>query len=302
MRIMITGGTGLIGNYLAQELGNDQHEIMVLTRDSQRTRIPGGANGIRWDGRTSRGWYDLINKDTVIINLAGEPLRTFRWTERHKARVLGTRIETARAVLKGIHEAPEKPRLLIQPSYVGFFGNRGDEILNDKSAPGEGYRADACKIWERASNGVEVRRVILRMGHVLSPRGGLLPGMRFAALLGGKRFGTGEQYMSWVHIEDVLNTIRHVLNTDTMSGTYNVTSPSPSTNQEFMDALHRVSHFPKLINVPDWMINAVLGVDQASVVMDSQRVIPERLMAEGFRFKYDDVEWALRQLLRGGGR
>lgn len=304
MRIMISGATGMIGLYVAEELANEGHQVVALTRDSQRLRIPAGAQGMRWDGRTSRGWHNVIDSDTVIINLAGEPVRAWRWSQRHKERILGTRIETARAVLRGINDSHEKPRLLIQPSYVGYFGDRGDEVLTETSAPGEGFRADACKIWERATNGIETqtRRVILRMGHVLSPDGGLLPGMRLAAFFGGKRIGTGEQYLSWVHIDDVLQVIRYVIKTESASGIYNVTSPHPCTNQQFMDALWEVKHTARLMNLPDWMVYAALGKEQASVVMESQRVMPQRLTDEGFRFKYDDIEWALRHLLRGKRR
>lgn len=301
MRIMITGGTGLIGHALAQALGNDGHKIVVLTRDSQRNRIPAGADGVRWDARGTRGWGNLIDKDTVIINLAGEPVRARRWSERHKERVLGTRIETARAVLRGINESPIKPRLLIQPSYVGYYGDRGDEILTEQSAPGEGFRAESVKVWERATNGIEAqtRRVIFRMGHVLSTEGGVLPGLRFAALLGGRYLGDGTQYVSWLHIEDVVYAVRYALKNENVSGLYNLTAPTPCTNQELMDALRRVRRFPALINMSEGLVNLALGDEQARVVLDSQRVLPERLTGEGFRFKYEEIEWALRQLLRG---
>lgn len=303
MRIMITGATGMIGIYLAEELGKEGHDVIALTRDSQRMRIPAGAKGMRWDGRTTRGWLELLNPDTAIINLAGEPLRAFRWSQRHKERVLGTRIETARAVLRGIHEAPNKPRLLIQPSYIGYFGDRGDEILTESSPPGSGgFRAEASKVWERATNGVETRRVILRMGHVLYDEGGVLPGLRFAALIGGTRIGKGSQYFSWVHIEDVLNALRHVLKQEVPGGVYNLTAPNPCTMDELMAALHNVGHYPKLRAIPNWALNLALGKEQATVLTDSTRAVPDRLTKEGFRFKYDEIEWALRQLLRGKKR
>ncbi|MBE2266966.1 MAG: TIGR01777 family protein [Anaerolinea sp.] len=302
MRVIITGGSGLIGSHLARSLGNDGHQIIVLSRDSQRNRIPAGAQGVRWDGSTPRGWGHLIDKDTAIINLAGEPIRAFRWSERHKQRILGTRIEVARAVLQAVKDAREKPRVIIQPSSTGYFGDRGDEILTDASGPGSGFRADACKLWERGVPAGDTRRVIARMGFVLSPDGGFLPAMRFAALMGGKQFGTGQQYISWVHLEDVIAAIRFFMLTDSTSGVYNVTAPQPCTNAEFMTALHSVTHLPSVLEFRDWMINAALGKEQAVVVTDSQRVIPERLTQAGFRFKYTEIEWTLRQLLRGSGR
>jgi hypothetical protein len=252
-----------------------------------------------WDALTSAGWGDLINGDTVIVNLAGENVANWRWTRTHRRIVLQSRLDTSRAVCTAIEKATEKPRALLQASAVGFYGSRGSMAIGEITPPGDGWRAEVCKLWEAETDPVEamgVRRVLLRIGIVLDPRGGALPPLLLAHRLLGSRLGSGEQWIPWVHNADVATAITALIAADDDAGPVNIVAPTPVTNAGFMRALARVRRWPALIPVPGWALWLALG-EMATSVLDSQRVYPAALQAAGFDFAYPQVDDALRDLL-----
>ncbi|MBL8131002.1 MAG: TIGR01777 family oxidoreductase [Anaerolineae bacterium] len=296
MRIIITGGSGLIGHRLSYWMVREEHEVIVLSRNSQAKRMPPNVQGARWDGYSSFGWGHLIDENTVIVNLAGESLTGWRWTKRHKQRVMGSRIDTTEAVGEAIARAPRKPALLIQASTVGYYGSRGDDILSESAPAGKGFLADVCEEWEEIAAQIGVQTAILRMGFVLSRDGGFLKPMRTAARLLTRQFGDGSQWLSWVHIDDAVHAISHLIRQKKSEGVYNLTAPNPVTNVDFMKMLSHTMGAPRLIGVPTWALNLMMG-EQSAVLLYSQRVLPNRLLETGYRFKYPTLDIALDQLL-----
>src|SRR5688500_1312392 len=235
MRVIITGGSGLIGRNATNLLAKAGHEVVVLSRKPDKLRdLPHGAKAQAWDAATGEGWFELVNANTVIVNLAGENLAHWRWTKKHKAKVVESRMAAARAVVDAIRRSRRTPRLVIQASAVGYYGNRGDEELTEFSSAGEGFLAELCKQWEKAIPvAVPGRRAFLRFGVVLSRRGGAFPPMLWASRFGVSRMGSGKQWFPWVHEDDVASAIRFLMLNETISGPFNIVAPESVTFREF---------------------------------------------------------------------
>lgn len=305
MRIIITGGTGLIGRKLATSLLPDGHEVIILSRSpGGATRIPAGARLEIWDGKTAQGWGELADGAGAIINLAGESLGGTgflppRWTVALKQKIFESRSNSALACIEAIRAAKKKPEVLIQSSAIGYYGAQHDEILTEDSPAGTDFQAQVCIAWEASSSEVEdmgIRRVLLRTGLVMDHNEGIFP--RFALpyrLFAGGPFGDGKQWMSWVHIDDEVAAIRYLLQQKSLSGPYNIAAPNPVRNKEFGQVLGRVLHRPSLIPVPAFAVKMMLG-EVATLALDGQRVIPKRLQEAGFSFKYENLEDALRDI------
>ena len=302
MRIIISGGTGMIGQQLVPELAALGHEVYVLTRnvaDKSNLFVP-SVQFAQWDAISSTGWGHLINKDTVLINLAGENVANWRWTLTHKRIVLRSRLDATRAMVEAINQASEKPRALLQASAVGYYGSRGQLSIGEITPAGDGWRAEVCKLWEAESDPVldaGVRRVLLRIGIVIDVSGGALPPFLLGALFMGGRLGGGDQWVPWVHNADVAGAIIHLLNDETVEGAVNVTSPAPVTNEEFFQAIGRVRRWPTFIPVPAWALQLALG-EMATTVLDSQRVYPALLQERGYNFRFAHLDDALRHILK----
>lgn len=298
MRILVTGGTGLIGVPLCHKLASSGHEVIVLTRNpaahagrlSRRVRLE------QWDGRTPAGWGHLLTGQTAIINLAGENPAHWRWTPAHRKRVLESRLHAAQAIAEAIHSAAQPPCVLLQASAVGYYGDCGDDLVIEASPPGDDWRAQVCVAWEDATAGLDVRRCLLRIGIVLDSQGGALPAMLLASRLYGKCMGSGKQWIPWIHTHDVARSIHFLLDEPKASGVFNLTAPHPETNRHLMQALSSITARPPLLPVPAWALWLALG-EMATTVLDSQRVLPERLLALGFHFQFDSLVDALRHLL-----
>jgi uncharacterized protein (TIGR01777 family) len=297
MRVIILGGTGLIGHRLSYWLVREQHEVIVLSRNSQAKKMPPNVQGARWDGYSTFGWGHLLDANTVLINMAGHNPFNWRWTNAHKRRVLHSRLDTTQAVLEAIAEAPVKPALLIQASAVGFYGDRGDAAVTEADKAGEGWRAEVCVEWEGLLRNPPIRTCILRIGVALSREGGFLPPMQTAARLLVRHMGDGEQWVPWVHIDDVAHVSSFLIANPNTSGVYNVTAPQPVTNAGFMAALSHAMGAPRLLPVPSWALRLGMG-EQAGVLLDSQKVLPDRLLKAGYRFKYPSIDLALDYLLK----
>lgn len=307
MRYIVTGGTGLIGRGLTSNLVADGHEVIILSRNPARAiGSPAGVRVERWDGSTATGWGNLIEGTDGIINLASENIAgdswfSIRWTKERKKQILDSRINAGKAVNEAIRLAKKKPKILIQPSAVGYYGTQnGDTQLTEDSSHGSDYLSQVCQLWESVNQEVEafgVRRVVLRTGVVLSTQGGSLSRqmLPFKMFVGGP-IGRGRQWISWIHITDVISAIRFLIENENAYGAVNLTSPQPLTNAEFSHVLGRVMNRPDLIPIPDFLFKIIFG-EVAMILLEGQRVIPKHLLEMGFQFKFPDIELALRNLL-----
>lgn len=300
MRVIITGGTGLIGQNLATELKSGGHEVIILSRNPDKATGPEGIPVKKWDGVSSVGWLDLVDANTAIVNLAGAGIGDGRWTDERKAAILNSRVNAGQAVSEAVAEAHHQPKVVVQASAVGYYGPCGDEEITEEAAVGHDFLADVCLQWEASTAGVEangVRRVVIRTGVVLSLDGGafprLLTPMKF--FIGGP-LGSGEQWFPWIHMQDQVKAIRFLIENEQASGVYNLSAPHPVTNGEFVHHMGKVLNRPAMLPAPSFALKMLLG-EMATLVLDGQRVIPSRLVAAGFTFDYAEARPALQALL-----
>jgi uncharacterized protein (TIGR01777 family) len=307
MKIIITGGSGLIGRRLTKNLTQNGHEVVILSRTpSKLSALPSGASVVQWDAKSSTGWEDEAEKADAIVNfaganLAGEGFFPTRWSEDRKRLLYDSRINSGNAVVEAVTKAETKPKVVIQASAIGYYGPRGDEKITEESSPGSDYLARICVDWESSSEEVEkfgVRRVVIRSGIYLTPDDGalmrlLLPFKLFA----GGPFGDGQQWYSWIHPTDEVEAIRFLIEHPDASGVFNLTSPNPEKNRDFAKILGRVMKRPSFMPVPGFALKTLFG-EVTTVVLDGQRVLPERLQELGFSFKFPNLESALQDLLK----
>jgi uncharacterized protein (TIGR01777 family) len=301
MRIVIAGGSGLIGRAVAADLAAAGHEIVVLSRDPARHgALPQGVRAERWDGRSAAGWAALLDREAAILNLAGEGIAAGRWTAERKRRIRASREESSRAVVEAVRQAAVRPRVLLQGSAVGYYGPTGDEPVTENHPPGDDFLAETCAAWEAASAEVEslgVRRVLLRTGIVLARAGGALPQMVRPFRLGlGGPLGGGRQWMPWIHLADEVEAIRFLLEHDGASGPWNLTAPHPVTNRDFSRALAKALHRPSLLPAPRLALRLLLG-EMSDMLLHGQRGLPRRLLDAHYLFRFPNLEPALRDLL-----
>ncbi len=306
MRILIAGGTGLIGRALIDLLLSDGHELVVLSRAPERANLPSQVVVERWDARSAQGWGALVEEVDAVVNLAGESIAgtgpiPARWTAARKRRILESRLLATQAIVEAIQQARSKPAVLVQGSAVGYYGGRKDDALLDEEAPpGHDFLAEVAVQWEAASAPVEtmgVRRALARTGLVLSNQGGSLPAIirPFRVFLGGP-LGDGSQWWPWIHIKDEVRALRFLLSHEEAQGAFNLVAPHPVTNREFSRVLGRVLHRPALLPTPAWVLRLALG-EMSTLLLEGQRAVPKRLLDLGFAFEFPDLEGALRDLL-----
>ncbi len=291
MRILLTGATGFIGQRLGKELVRAGHEVVALVRAT--TSLPFPAEQRLWKNPGT-----LENIDS-IIHLAGESIGKKRWSEEQKSKILLSRTESTKDLWKLVAEAKgRKPKVLVASSAIGFYGDREDEALNENSKPGAGFLANTCSAWEKESlrfREILPRVVILRTGVVLGKDGGALTEMLpiFRKGLGGK-LGSGNQWMSWIHIEDIVALYQFALEQASMDGIYNAVAPNPVTNREFTKSLGEVLKVPTFFAVPAFALKLAVG-EMSELLLGSQRVT-EKLRALGFVFRYGKLKEALKSL------
>ena len=301
MRVIIAGGTGLIGRFLTDSLAADGHEVVILSRGPARARaLPAGVLVEHWNGRTVEGWAHWVNSAGAVVNLAGTNLASGRWTATRKQLIRDSRLNAGRALVQAIEGAVHKPRVLIQSSGVGYYGFHGEELVQEEDTAGTDYLARFAVDWEASTAAAEtlgVRRVVIRSGAVLTTQGGALPKMMlpFKFFAGGP-VGSGKQGFSWIHVGDEIGAIRFLIDCDSAQGPFNLVSPQPTTNAEFGRVLARVMKRPFFMPVPAFMLRLVLG-ELSSVLLEGQRAIPKRLGELGFPFRFPDAESALTDLL-----
>lgn len=293
MNILITGGTGFIGTPLTRELRSNGHSVTVTTRSKTVAK-----DKLTWNPP------DLIPQDVIstfdaVINLAGEPIAPQRWSKERKSRILSSRINTTTALVEAMKNVNARPKVLVSASAIGYYGSHGDEYVTEDTPPADDFLADVCKQWEAAAYkalDMGVRVVTVRIGGVLEADGGALPQMAlpFKFFLGGP-IGSGRQWFSWIHRDDIIGIIKFALENESISGPLNLTAPTPVTNKEFSRALGRVLRRPSIVAVPGFVIKLTLG-ELGAVLLTGQRVLPEKVMKAGYRFKYSDVSEALKAI------
>lgn len=306
MRVIITGGTGLIGKALANSLARDHHEVIVLTRNTNKTS--GFENSVRvvgWDAKTSSGWGELVDGAGAIVNLAGESINgdgflPSRWTAERKRRITDSRVNAGQAVAEAVQKVKNKPGVVIQASAVGYYGPTGDEEITEESPMGSDFLAEVCKVWEASTAEVEqmgVRRAIIRTGLPLSMEGGVLTRLHLLTFLGGGGpIAGGRHYFPWIHIKDEIRAIRFLIDTPEASGPFNLSAPNPVTQREFARVLGKVMRRPSFVPTPGFAFTLAFG-EVGKLLTQGQRQIPKRLLELGFEFEFPELEAALRDLL-----
>jgi uncharacterized protein (TIGR01777 family) len=303
-RVIISGATGFIGRALCRAIHCD-YEIVALSRDATRAaRVIGEyARVVEWGSAVAGGWARLLEDAHAIINLAGENVAAGRWTQSTRNRLVQSRTSSADALVEAIDGAGSKPSVFVQASAVGYYGCRGDEVLDEDSEVGNGFLADVCRKTESIATRVEpsgVRHVLLRSGVVLGREGGALP--KFMApyrfYLGG-RLGSGRQWLSWISLKDEIGAIRFAMETPGFKGACNLTSPNPVTMEEFCRTLGQVLGKPAWTVVPAFALRLVLGQMADEALLTSQKALPKRLTEAGFTFKYPELRTALEAIIQG---
>lgn len=297
MHILITGGTGLIGRHLCKALLAEGHELTVFSRNPASVPVKCGA-AVHALGSLAE-WHPALSFDAVI-NLAGEPIVDKRWTAQRKRVLWDSRVTLTGELVRHIAAAEHKPSVLLSGSAVGYYGNRGDLVLDETADAGQGFAADLCRAWEQAALGAEksgVRICLLRTAPVLSNDGGLLGRMLPPFRLGlGARLGDGKQWMSWVHIDDYVAMVLRLLRDEQASGPYNMAAPNPVTNAEFTRTLAAALHRPALFVAPAALLKLGMG-ESASLLLEGQRTLPNKLQGAHFGFQFGDLQGALKNLL-----
>jgi uncharacterized protein len=302
MRILITGGTGMIGTALAKSLLADSHQVWILTRSPKTARVPEGVQVVGWDGCTSLGWGEMVGQMDAVVNLVGERLSKWPWTKKQKSRFWDSRVEGGRALVEAIQAATICPKVLIQASGVNYYGPRDLTPVTEADAPGSDYLADLCRAWEASTEPVEkmgVRRVVVRSAIVLSAQNGILPIMMFPVkIFAGVPLGSGRQGLPWIHLDDEVAAIRFLLENQSASGPFNLTSPVPISSGEFTRKIAKALHRPFWLPVPAFVLRLGLG-EMSTLVLDGVYLRPDRLQELGFQFRFGDAEAALGELLTG---
>lgn len=299
MRIIIPGGSGLIGKALIPALAAGGNEVWVLTRRPQLV-LPGGARSALWDGKTTQGWQHLVDGAGAIINLVGENIGSGLWTAAKKKKILISRLDAGKAIVEAVRSVSHKPKIMLQSSAIGCYGMSEDQTFTENSPIGSDEFAEICAAWEASTQPLEnmgVRRVILRNGLFLDLHQGILPKLMLPLrLFVGGPLGNGRQWYSWVHPADYVNAVIWLINNENATGPFNLTAPEPSQMADFGRALAAAMRRPYYFPVPGFALRLVLG-QLSTLVLKGQRVVPSRLLESGFKFQFSSLHDALSDIL-----
>jgi uncharacterized protein len=301
MKILVTGSSGLVGTALVTALGRDGHMVCRLMRpeSAANNEVKDGFN-VAWNPATGELGGAGVGPDAVV-NLAGASIAGGRWTTQRKAVLRASRIETTRALVEALAKMNVRPSVLVSASAIGIYGNRGDELLTEESKAGADFLAELARGWEAEALKAEalgIRVVLARFGIILSREGGALAKILLPFKLGaGGRLGSGEQWMSWVTLEDVIGILRMAIEKATVRGAVNVVAPQPVKNTEFTKVLAKALHRPAFFPAPAFALRLALGEMADALLLSSQRVAPQRLEQAGFRFAHTDLTTALGAVL-----
>ncbi|MGQ9869641.1 thylakoid membrane protein ThyD [Leptodesmis sp.] len=304
MKVAVTGATGFVGHRLVERLQAEGHQVVVFTRNPDRaakvfpkTAFPAVAI-VAYTPTVAGEWQQAIAGCDGVVNLAGEPISE-RWTAAHKQAILESRKLGTRRIVEAIVQANPKPQVLVNASAIGYYGTSETVTFDESSNPGNDFLAEVCKMWESEAQKVKeagVRLVILRLGIVLGMGGAIARMLPPFKLFAGGPIGSGKQWFSWIHRDDLVSLILQALTQPSMAGIYNATAPNPVRMAEFCHTLGEVIHRPSWLPVPAFAIEALLG-DGAIVVLEGQEVIPKRTLETGFQYQYPTVKQALEEVV-----
>lgn len=296
MKIVVSGSSGLIGTALVSFLTSGGHQVTRLVR----AKTDSGAAGVPWDPATGAIDAGGLEGHDAAVHLAGENIAE-RWTPAKKARIKESRAKGTRLLAETLARLSQPPKVLVSASAIGYYGDRGDAVLREDSSSGSGFLAEVAREWEAATGPAGqkgIRVVNLRIGVVLSAKGGALAKMLLPFKLGlGGKVGSGNQFWSWIAMDDLLGIIHHALTTDALKGPVNAVSPKPATNLEFTRTLGRVLGRPTVFPMPAFAARLAFGEMADSLLLASTRVEPAKLNASGYQFRYPELEGALRHVL-----
>ena len=300
MRILITGGTGVIGQRLCPALLAAGHELTVLSRSPAKVqRLCGAAVKPM---ASLQEWSPAVHFD-VVINLAGEPIIDARWTEKRKQLLLDSRVALTRELVACMRRTAQKPALFLSGSAIGYYGDTGDRIIDETAELAQDFGAQLCSAWEHEANqagAMGIRTILLRTGLVFDARGGMLQKMLLPFKLGlATRLGQGRQWMSWIHIADYIDAVLFFLTHPDAEGAFNMVAPNAVRNAEFTQTLARVLHRPAIFAAPAWLLNTAMG-EMSLLLLGGQHVVPKKLQALEFAFNYPSLDHALQALVTEG--
>jgi uncharacterized protein (TIGR01777 family) len=298
MKILISGSHGLIGKALSASLTRDGHEIVRLVR---RERVIGQPE-IEWHPNQGRIDAEHLEGFDTVVHLAGESIASGRWTEQKKKKIRESRVLGTTLLSETLARLHEKPKTFVCASAIGFYGDRADELLNESSAPGKGFLSDVCIEWEEATEAAVasgIRTIKTRFGIILAAEGGALEKMLTPFKLGvGGRVGDGQQWMSWIALEDVVGALRYVLDNTLIQGPVNFVAPTPVTNSEFTETLGEVLSRPTFFPMPGFAARLAFGEMADALLLSSTRVEPKQLVDRGYKFRHSTLKAALRHILQ----
>jgi uncharacterized protein len=301
MKILVTGSSGLVGSALVPSLKAKGHEVIRLVRSEPKD----SSSEVYWNPEKGILSTDALEGLDGVVHLAGDNLAKGRWTDEKKRRIRESRVKGTTLLSETLAKLERKPEVLVSASAIGFYGNRADEILDERSASGEDFLAEVCRAWELSTQSAAqsgVRVVHLRFGVILSGEGGALKKMLLPFRMGvGGKLGDGKQYMSWIAIDDAVGAIEHALVNDDLRGAVNTVAPEAVTNYEFTKAMGRTLSRPTIFPVPKFAARLAFGEMADATLLTSQRVEPARLKETGFVFKYPKLEDALRHVIEKQG-
>jgi len=301
--IVITGGRGFIGRTLAFYLYELGYKIVLLSRNPEKASqdLKENFRIVKWDGKTGNGWFNYADDAFAIINLAGENIGSRRWTRRKKEAIISSRVNAANAVIDAIHKSEKKPKIVVQASGVGFYGNHGDELVDESFPQGKGFLPELALQWEDAINPVKEhvsRLIIIRMGVVLGYDGGLLDKITLPyKLFVGGHVGEGQQWISWIHIDDVTGAIRFLMENEESYGVFNITTPNPVRSKKLFKMVGKALGRPSFFKVPEFAVKFAFGEMGEEMMLQGQRVIPRKLVDAEYEFLFPTIESALMNIL-----
>jgi uncharacterized protein (TIGR01777 family) len=299
-KLLLCGGTGLLGKTLAQHLLREGVQVVLLVRRPPRPHPESDIVEVEWHPERPGDTVDLLPLEGcyAAVHLAGANLASHRWTPAYKRLILSSRVDTSRALGRIFTALTVPPPVVVAASATGYYGDRGNELLTEVSHAGIGFLPEVCQAWEAATSTLAPRVVQLRFGVVLTARGGALPQLLRVFRLGlGGPLGNGRQWMSWLSLEDAVAAMEFALAQPQLNGAFNTTSPHPVTNAEFAYTLGRILHRPTLLRIPSLVLRAALGEMAQHTLLASTRAIPERLHTAGFQFSHERLEQAITEMV-----
>jgi uncharacterized protein (TIGR01777 family) len=299
MNIFVFGGTGMIGRAFCEYAMLNGHKPIIVSRFPEKHNLPYQVFG--YPEASSTNVQRLMSGGYAVVNLSGANIAESKWTEARKDVLMKSRIDLIDRVELFIQQAPQEPDVILQASAIGYYGDTGDKEINEDGDPGEGFLAGLAVEWEKRFKKIELedtRKIILRTGVVLSNKGGMLPRISkpFRVFLGGV-IGSGDQYVSWIHMQDVIRAMMHLIEDDFANGPFNLTSPNPVTMREFSRKLGKALKKPSSFPIPTFMIKLLYGQMAKETMLSGTRVIPNRLREYEFEFIYSDIDLAFKNLL-----